>query len=89
MFKNDAINEKEMTLIIANLLSVKAIFAFPGTIVETSGNAAWIEVIYMALFAWGLMEISFLTYQISGRKSIIDLSSKIVRQSSTKKEKLY
>ena len=38
MFKNEAINEKEMTLIIANLLSVKAIFAFPGTIVETSGK---------------------------------------------------
>ncbi|MBR4720948.1 MAG: endospore germination permease [Clostridia bacterium] len=77
MFKNEAINEKEMTLIIANLLSVKAIFAFPRTIVETSGNAAWIEVIYMALFAWALMEISFLTYRISGRKSIIDLSAKV------------
>ena len=77
MTKNEAINEKEMTLIIANLLSVKAIFAFPRTIVETSANAAWLEVIYMMLLAWGLMEMSFLTYRISGRKSIIDISSGI------------
>ncbi|MBQ7751430.1 MAG: endospore germination permease [Clostridia bacterium] len=77
MIKNEAINEKEMTLLIANLLSVKAIFAFPRTIVETSANAAWLEVIYMAFLAWALMEISFLTYRISGRKSIIDISERV------------
>lgn len=77
MVKNETINEKEMTLIIANLLSVKAIFAFPRTIVETSANAAWIEVIYMTVLAWALLEISFLTYRITGRKSIIDISAKI------------
>ena len=75
--KNEVIREKEMTLLIANLLSVKAIFAFPRTLFQTSANAAWIEVIYMTLIAWALIEISFLTYRISGKKSIIDISGKI------------
>lgn len=77
MAKNEEISGKELTLVIANLLSVKAIFAFPRNMFETSGNAAWIEVIYLSLLAWVLLEISFLTYRISGRKSIIDLAGKM------------
>ncbi len=75
--KNEVIREKEMTLLVANLLSVKAIFAFPRTLFQTSANAAWIEVIYMSLLAWTMLEISFLTYKGSGKKSIIDISDKI------------
>jgi len=77
MTKNETITEREMTLLIANLLSVKAIFAFPREIFASSANAAWIEVIYMSLLAWAMLELSFLTYKISGKKSIIDLAEKI------------
>lgn len=77
MEKNVEISEKELTLMLANLLSVKAIFAFPKTVFETSANAAWIEVIYMSLLAWGLLEISFLTYRISGKKSIVGIAGEI------------
>lgn len=77
MIKNEAISEREMTLLLANLLSVKAIFAFPRTIFATSANAAWIEVIYMSLLAWIMLELSFLTYKVSGKKSIIELAEKV------------
>lgn len=75
--KNEVIREKEMTLLVANLLSVKAVFAFPRTLFQTSANAAWIEVLYISLLAWGLLELSFLTYRVSGKKSIIDISDKL------------
>ncbi len=42
MIKNEAISEREMTLLLANLLNVKTIFAFPRAIFATSANAAWI-----------------------------------------------
>ena len=74
MEKNELIGEKEMTLLLVNLLSIKTIFAFPRTLFEAAGNAAWIELIFIALFAWIMLELSFLTYKISGRKSIIELS---------------
>lgn len=77
MIKNEAVSEREMTLLLANLLSVKAIFAFPRAIFATSANAAWVEVIYMSLLAWIMLELSFLTYRFSGKKSIIDLAEKI------------
>ena len=77
MIKNETITEREMTLLLANLLSVKAIFAFPRTIFLTSGNAAWIEVIYMSLLAWAMLELSLLTYRFSGKKSVIDLAERV------------
>lgn len=77
MIKNEAISEREMTLLLANLLSVKAIFAFPRAIFETSANAAWIEIIYMSLVAWIMLELSLMTYRFSGKRSIIDLAEKV------------
>lgn len=77
MTKNEIITEREMTLLVANLLSVKAIFAFPREIFATSANAAWIEVIYMSLLAWIVFELSLLTYKYSGKKSIIDLAENV------------
>ncbi|MBR4173624.1 MAG: endospore germination permease [Clostridia bacterium] len=74
MKKNEFVSEKELTFLIANLLSVKAIFAFPRTLFETSANAAWIEVIFMTFVSWAMLEIAFLTYRISGKRSIIELS---------------
>lgn len=77
MAKNEAIKENEMTLLVANLLSVKAIFAFPKILFESSANAAWLEVIFMAAIVAVLLEVSFFTYRKSGKKSIIDLSARI------------
>lgn len=80
IMKNEVLSEKELTLLLANLLSVKAIFAFPRTIFETSANAAWIEVIYMSLLVFAAFELSALTYRYSGKRSVIELAEIIGRK---------
>ena len=75
--KNEKISERELTLILANLLSVKAIFAFPRTVFETSANAAWIEIVYVSLLAWTALEISILTYRKAGKKSVLEMAESI------------
>lgn len=74
MEKNPILSQRELTLLTANLLSVKAIFAFPKALFETGGNAAWMEVIFISLLAWGLTEISFLFYRFSGKKTLVEIS---------------
>ena len=72
--KNEKISERELTLLLANLLSVKAIFAFPKAVFATSANAAWIETIYMSLLVWTMVEAWALTYRKTGKRSIIELA---------------
>lgn len=77
LMKNEKISGRELTLILANLLSVKAIFAFPRTVFETSANAAWIEIIFVSLLAWAALEISILTYRKTGKKSVLELAESV------------
>ncbi len=75
--KNEQISERELTLLLANLLSVKAIFAFPRTVFATSANAAWIEIIYMSLMAWVTIETWALAYRKTGKRSVLELAENI------------
>lgn len=77
MVKNERISERELTFIMANLLSVKAIFSFPRSLFEFGANAAWAEVVFIFLIALTALEISFLAYRQTGKKSIIDIAGKI------------
>jgi len=53
------LNQKQLTMLMANLLIVKIIFAFPRNLFKTSGNAAWIEAIYLTAIAAILLEVTF------------------------------
>ena len=75
--KREQISERELTLLLANLLSVKAIFAFPRAVFATSANAAWIEIIYMSLLVWAVIEVWALTYRKTGKRSIIELAEAV------------
>lgn len=44
-------SEKFCTPLLINLIYVKVILTFPKTVVENSGNAAWIQVLYNTLIA--------------------------------------
>lgn len=68
------LNQKQLTMLIANLLIVKIIFAFPRNLFKTSGNAAWIEAIYLTVAAAIILELTFLTYKLAGKKSVIQLA---------------
>ena len=75
--KNEKISERELTLLLANLLSIKAIFAFPRTVFETSANAAWIEIIFMSLLVWAALEVSILTYRKTGKRSVLEIAESL------------
>lgn len=71
------LNQNQLTLLITNLLVVKMIFAFPRNMFKTSGNAAWIEAIYLTVIAFILLNVTFLTYSRTGNRSIIQLAEYI------------
>lgn len=77
MNKSVRLNQKQLTLIITNLLVVKMIFVFTRYLFKTSGNAAWIEAIYITIISMAFLEMSFLFYRYTGNRSIIQLSESI------------
>ncbi len=73
---NDKIdlNSRQLTLLISNLLIAKMMFAFPRFLFKTSGNAAWIQAIYVSLLAYILFSASIWFYRYTGNKSILQLA---------------
>lgn len=71
------LNTRQLTLLLSNLLITKMMFAFPRFLFKTSGNAAWIQAIYMSLIAYILLIVSLKLYQYTGNKSIIQLAESI------------
>lgn len=74
---NIKLNERQLTLIILNLLVVKMIFIFTGYLFKTSGNAAWLEAIYITAAAFVLLELSFAFCKYTGCNSIIRISESV------------
>ncbi len=72
-----SINQKQLTLILINLLIVKMIFSFPRLLFRTSGNAAWIQGIYIAAIAYLLLELSLLFLRHTKNRSILQLAELI------------
>lgn len=71
------LNQKQLLLLMCNLLITKMTFSFPRYLFKTSGNAAWIQAIYMSLFAYILFSLSVMFYKRTGNRSIIQLSEAI------------
>ena len=44
-----SIEDKELSCILINLITVKMLFSFPRTLVLNSGNSAWIQTIFVSL----------------------------------------
>lgn len=51
MEKNFSIGEKELECILINAIFSKMLFSYPRSLVEMSGNAAWIQVIFVSLIS--------------------------------------
>ncbi len=71
------LNTKQLTWLMSNLLITKMMFAFPRFLFKTSGNAAWIQALYMSLIAYILFVLSIKFYAHTGNKSIIQLAESI------------
>ncbi len=68
------LNQRQLTLLMSNLLITKMTFSFPRFLFKTSGNAAWIQAIYMSLLAYIILRISLSFFKYTGNKSILQLS---------------
>ena len=77
MNENIKLDKNSLAIILTNLFVVKMIFAFPREMFKISGNAAWIEAIYLVLVAFVLLEITFMSYKFTGNRSIIQLAEAI------------
>ena len=62
MNENIKLNKNSLATILTNLFVVKMIFAFPREMFKISGNAAWIEAIYLVLIAFAMLEATIITY---------------------------
>ncbi len=71
------LNQRQLTLLMSNLLITKMTFSFPRFLFKTSGNAAWIQAIYMSLLAYIILRLSLSFFKSTGNKSILELSESL------------
>lgn len=71
------LNQRQLTLLMSNLLITKMTFSFPRFLFKTSGNGAWIQAIYMSLLAYIILRLSLSFFKYTGNKSILVLSESL------------
>ena len=69
------IGKKELTGVLVTVIVVKMLLSYPRELVLTSGQAAWIQVIYISLVALALIIITARVY--THKRSIVDLAQMI------------
>lgn len=72
-----AIEEKELSCILINLITVKMLFSFPRTLVLNSGNSAWIQTAFVSLISCLVFWFIIFLYRKAEMKSIMELSNEI------------
>ncbi len=75
--KNFSIEKKELTCILINLITVKMLFSYPRTLVLNSGNAAWIQTVFVSLFSCLFYWFVLFLYRKAEMKGLIQLSNEI------------
>lgn len=71
------VEKKELYYLLTNLITVKMFFTYPRFLVKNSGNAAWIQCVFVSLVAIGII---FLTIKLFGDTEgfdLLDISEKI------------
>ena len=69
------IGKKELTGVLITAIVVKMLLSYPRELVLTSGQAAWIQVIYISLVALALIIITAQVYV--HKRSVIDLAQMV------------
>lgn len=71
------IGKREFIMLFINLYCVKLLFTFPKKMIVNSGNAAWIQVIYISIVMICLYYLIIKAYQICGSKNIIEIAENL------------
>ena len=75
MNDNFFLEKKELTCTFINLIVVKMLFTYPRVMIQNSGNAAWIQMIYVTLIALGIF--LFIDYFYKWQDDLFDCAEKI------------
>ena len=76
MKNNFAIDIKQFTSVLINVLCVKILFTFPKRLIITSGNAAWIQMLFLTVLMLVFFNFLIKAYAESPGLDLIDLSEK-------------
>ena len=76
MSKSFILEKKELFWIFTNIITVKMFFIYPRYLITTSGNAAWMQCIYVSLISLVIYLITINIYKKTGSQSILDAAQK-------------
>ena len=71
------IGKKELTSTFINLIIAKMFFTYPRMLVQNSGNAAWIQMLYVAIISFGLFSIVNRLNNKTEMSNIFDISERV------------
>lgn len=77
MEKGFKIGENQLTAMLINAITVKMIFTFPRLMIINSGNAGWIECIYVSIIACATVFLTLNLYKRAGARGIIEMSEQV------------
>lgn len=75
--KHTDVNQKGIFMILINALCVKLFLTFPRNIILNSGNAVWIQCIYVSVLAAVILWVTDLAYKGIEKYDVLDLSEKL------------
>ena len=70
------LGRKELLCVLINLFTVKMLFTYPRNMVKLSGNAAWLQCIFVSLVFLLIYIISIFLYEKIGKINIIKACEK-------------
>ncbi len=71
------IEKKELYYLLTNLITVKMFFTYPRFLVRNSGNAAWIQCIFVSLIAIAVYFLTIRLFDDTKNFDLLDISEKI------------
>ena len=74
---NFKIGSKELYYLIINLITVKIFFTYPRFLVKTSGNAAWLQCIFVSLIAFIVFSFTISLFKYSDTQDLLDISETV------------
>lgn len=75
MNDNFFLEKKELTCTFINLIIVKMLFTYPRVMIQNSGNAAWIQMIYVTAVSLGIF--LFVDFFYKGQEDLFGVAEKI------------
>ena len=68
------LENKEVTTLLVNIITVKMLFTYPKSMIENAGNAAWIQCVFVSLITIAIYLIVESLYKAAGMRGLVGLA---------------